>query len=228
MMDTTQNSCDFTGANMRLIRAALGLFEVPQILEQIELEFGESGEKLSRIEQGQRLHENSLRELEDVQNKQAQALEAFYQRQNCMTEASRQLTLLSEQHFDMHIIEPLARRIFPSIDMLSEKISRCRNGSSQLDAFEAVKTELLDVLANYGVEPLVVVSKSAFNAKTMKPVSFTSTKQAGKDMTVNAVVRLGFRREERILRATMVDLYRFEISKTINCQTNQERKHDHD
>ena len=199
-------------ADMQLLRAILRLFAVPKTLEQIEQEFIGHSERLSRIEKAQCLQENGIRELEALHRKQSQALDAFYQGQNCMEEASRQQTLLSEQHYDRHIIEPLARRIFPLIDLLSENISRCPGGSSSSDTFEAVKAELIDLLANYGVEPVEVVSGSAFDAKIMQPVSFTDTDKLKKNMTIKAVVRLGFRRDERIVRPVMVDVYRFEKS----------------
>ena len=120
MISKAEKLNDIRSTDKQLLQAVLGLFAVPQMLEQIEQEAVEHGERLSRIEKALCLHENSIRELEGLHRKQSQALDAFYQKQNCMEEASRQQTLLSQQHFDRNIIEPLACRIFPLIDMLLE------------------------------------------------------------------------------------------------------------
>lgn len=215
-----------TEAEAQAFQAIRRLFAVPQSLEQLAQEVVEQGGRLSRIEEAQGLYGSSVRELEGSHRRQAQALEAFYQQQSCMEEASRQQTLLSQQHFDRHIIEPLARRIFPLIDMISEHISGSRNHANPSDAFEAAKAELVDLLESYGVELVHVVAGSDFDATTMKPVSFTHTNQPHMNRIVKTVVRPGFRRDERVLRSAMVDLYRFEESRSITALNREGENHE--
>ena len=77
------------------------------------------------------------------------------------------------------------------------------------DAFKAFRMELLDLLAGYGVEPIPVHGGDTFDAKKMQPVGFAGTDIKNKHMTVKTIVRSGFRYEDRILRPSMVELYRF-------------------
>jgi len=218
-MNKTKDLNDLAGPDKQLLQAILGLCAMPATLERIEQEVAGQNERLSGIEEAQCLQKNSLRGIEGSNQKQSQALEAFYQRQQCMEEASRQQTLLSQQHFDRHVIEPLARQVFPLIDVLSESGSRCQCDQGCEDHSEAFQAELLDLLASYGIEPIHAASGSAFDAKTMQPACFMNTDQLSRDMTVKDIVRLGFRREDRILRPVMVDLYRFEKPQAITHQS---------
>jgi len=224
MISKAEKLNDLAAEDKQLLQAVLGLFAVPQMLEQIEQEVAGYGERLLRIEEAQCLHEDGIRELEGLHRKQSQALEAFYRKQSCMEEASRQQTLLSQQHYDRHVVEPLTRRVFPLIDMLSDASKN--NDGQHLDILEAIQADLHELLAGYGVEPIFVSVGDIFDAKTMQPVHFVPTHRVTKDKTVEFMVRPGFRREERVLRVAMVGLYRFENPQSITLLTRKGENHE--
>ncbi len=200
----------------KLPRAVAQFLAMPQVLEQIQQSQSEQREQIAKLEEIQSLQGRSLQSLERLFVKQTEAVEALYGKQDCLEQTSRQQTLLSEQHYQQHVIEPLVRRVFPLIDMLLETASGS-NGepfpNAQTDLLEALRAELYELLAGYGIEPIRVTAGSQFEAKVMKPVRFVPTPRAKKDKKIESVVRPGFRRGERILRPVMVAVYRFKDSK---------------
>lgn len=203
----------------KLPRIVAQFLAMPQTLVQIQQSQSEQREQIAKLEEIQSLQGRSLQSLERFTLKQTEAVEALYGKQDCLEQTSRQQTLLSEQHYQQHVIEPLVRRVFPLIDMLLETASGS-NGeqfpNAQTDLLEALRVELYELLAGYGIELIRATTGSPFEGKIMKPVRFVPTPRARKDKKIESVVRPGFRRGERILRPVMVAVYRFEDSKQIS------------
>ena len=205
----------------RLSQAIAHILAMPQTLEQIQQAQSVQREQIAQFDKVQSLQGRILQSLERFSLKQTEAVEALYGKQDCLEQTSRQQTLLTEQHYQQHIIEPLARRVFPLIDMLAGAISGSdgqQHPNGQLDLLEALTVDLHELLAGYGVEPIRATAGSPFDAKTMRPVQRVPTPRARKDKTVESMVRLGFRRGEQILRPVAVSIYRFEGSKQISSE----------
>ena len=203
----------------KLAQVIAQILAMPQTLEQIQQSQSEQREQIAHLKEAQSLQGRSIQSLERFTLKQTEAVEALYGKQDCLEQTSRQQTLLSEQHYQEHVIEPLARRVFPLVDILSEAVSGSSGklvSTARSDLFEALTANMFELLADYGVEPIKVAAGSPFDAKIMKPVRFVPTYRSEDDKTVESMVRLGFRRDELILRPAAVSIYRFEGSKHIS------------
>ncbi len=201
------------------------MLAVPQTLEQIQQSLIEQDGRIAQMEEAQALQGRSLQRSEGSIQKLTQGIEAFYQRQQCLDQASERFSLLSQEHYDRHVIEPLTRRVFPLLDMLTEVSSNNSEGQTadvDCELSEALAADLYELLAGYGVEPVVVTAGSVFDGKTMQPVHSVRTYRPTEDKTVQSMVRPGFRRDEQILRPAMVSIYRFEGSERI--LSNSQRK----
>ena len=226
MIGTRISTDDQPPLEQMLARAIAQILAMPQKLEQIQQFQAEQCEQVPQFQEAQSLQGRSLQKLEGSVLKLTEAVEALYGKQDCLEQTSRQQTLLSEQHYQRHIIEPLVRRVFPLIDMLLEATSGSDgqpHPNDQLDLLEALKAELHELLAGYGVEPIRATAGSVFEAKTMAPARLVPTYRQENDKMVESMLRLGFRRGEQILRAAMVSIYRFEGSKQISSEPQQER-----
>ncbi len=205
----------------RLAQAIVRILDMPQMLEQVQQSLGELAGQIAQIEQAQALHGRTLQRSEGAIQKLTEAIEAFYQKQDCLEQASERFSLLSQQHYDSHVIEPLVRCVFPLVDMLSEAAS-ADNGDG--DLFKAFIADLHELLATYGVEPIQAATGSIFDPKTMQPVEFAPTCNRKDDKLVESMVRQGFRRGDRILRPAMVVIYRFDGSKQTSSNSRKERQ----
>ena len=77
-----------------------------------------------------------------------------------------------------------------------------------LDTFDSFVDEIDDRLFNQGVSPIEPDS-AAFDPKIQKPLSTEPTDDPDRDKTVAAVVRRGYRLEQRVLRPQIVRVYTF-------------------
>ena len=205
----------------KIAQAIVQLLAMPQTLEQIQESLDEQNKRIVQLEKAQIRQGQTLQESEGSIQKLTQGIEAFYQRQQCVEQASERLSLLSQQHYDRHVIEPLTRRVFPLMDMLSEASQNSEEQHS--DILEAVQADLHELLAGYGVEPISVSAGGAFDAKTMQPVQLIPTHRKTEDKAIQSMIRPGFRCDKRILRPAMVVMYRFEGSKHISRNLGEER-----
>ena len=194
------------------------VYAMPQALEQIIQAGSEQESRIVRLEQMQLAHNQNLQDVESSLQKLATGLDAFYQQSQCLQQASDRLSLLSEQHYQQHVIEPLARRVFPLLDMYEEALSNDKQ-SDLLDAFAA---DLYELLAGFGVEPILMSVGDAFNPSTMQPMQTVFTQQRKSDKTVASVVRQGFCCQSRILRTAKVALYRFDRSRRVSIVKTEE------
>ena len=206
---------DPQSSEQRLAQAIAQILAMPQILEQVQQSQSEQREQIAHFEEAQSLQGRSLQKLEGSFLTQTEAITALYGKHDCLEQTSRQQTLLSEQHYQEHVIEPLVRRIFPLIDILLEAVSGSNGklvSTARSDLFEALTANLYELLADYGVEVIQTAAGSPFDAKIMKPVRFVPTLRTRQDKKIESVVRPGFRRGKRMLRPVMVALYRFKDS----------------
>ena len=119
---------------------------------------------------------------------QGAAISSLCAQQECLEEASRRQKALSEEHYQSHVVEPLARHLLHIFDLVA--------GDSPL--VTGIRHELLELLATYGVEELP--RSETFDRKTMQSIQTVATEDPMLHGSVAKVSQVGFRRGDRILR----------------------------
>lgn len=213
MIDERIPIADETSKEPEIAQIMARIFTVPRILETIRQSLTDQERRLAQLEKLLTIHAQSNQALEGSIKSLTAGMEAFYQRQQCLEQASQRLTQLSQQHYEHHIIEPLSRSILSVVDMLRDA-SKNSNGQKS-DLVEAIEASLHELLAAYGIKKISVAIGSDFDAKIMQPVRMIGVCQQRYDKKVEAVIRHGYRCNERILRPSMVSIYRFENPKEI-------------
>jgi molecular chaperone GrpE (heat shock protein) len=129
--------------------------------------------------------------------------------------ASQTNLLLGKQHYEDHIIQPMARSLFAVIDLIedahkSRKNNHGQSGQDQAELIEAIKVQLEQFLQNYGVEVIRHRPNTQFNRQLMKPVSRVSTTDKRLDGLVAGSLQIGFRwNQQRLLRPESVSIYKY-------------------
>lgn len=127
-------------------------------------------------------------------DRNATGVEAVYERLRCVEGSVEQQRQLTDQHFEARVIEPLVRRIFSVIDLLGPDRPPHQTDESRrtsADVQNAIRTELLALLAGYGVEPVGSEPGSHMDPRLMRPARTRWTDDHALDMTVAECVRTG-------------------------------------
>jgi len=129
--------------------------------------------------------------------------------------ASQTNHILSKQHYEDCIIQPMVRSMFPVIDIIEDackswKDNQSRTNQPQVELLEAIKTQLQQFLGNYGIEIVRHKPNSRFNPQLMKPVSRVSTSNKELDGLLARSLQSGFKwNQHRLLRPESVSIYKF-------------------
>ena len=132
-----------------------------------------------------------------------------------LEKASQTNHILSEQHYEDHIIQPMVRSLFAVIDIIEDackswKDDQDRTNQYQAELLEAIKTQLQQFLANYSIEFVRHRPNSQFNPQLMKPISRVSTSNKELDGLVAQSLQSGFKwNQHRSLRPESVSIYKF-------------------
>lgn len=159
---------------------------------------------------GKRQDEN-LRRMQELRKDQ----EALYQQLQLLSESQHRQNELIRTQLDTLVVQPLTSRLLPIVDLLDQAIGRradAVSGNSDDDGQalnKALRTQLFDVLGIYDIEPITVRPGDAFDADTMQPIETCDTADPNQHRRIAAVVRWGFRRNDRVVRPAAVRLYRY-------------------
>ncbi len=74
---------------------------------------------------------------------------------------------------------------------------------------ECYRDTVLDILYRQGVEPYDAPAETAFDPKLHRALGSVATSTPGQDRSIARVVRVGFRREARVIRSLEAEVYRF-------------------
>ena len=160
-------------------------------------------------------HNTHLENIQQLEQQLLEAIKSLYQRQECLERASQQQELLSRQHYDQHIIEPMARSFLPIADI----IEQARKSYTDIEfipkddvmgLFQAIETHFIQYLSNYDIKLFRSRQGSKFNPKYMQPIRMVLTDQQEKDQTVEKSLQPGLRHDDRVLRYESVAIYRFD------------------
>ena len=121
---------------------------------------------------------------------------------------------LSEQFYDEQVIEPMARSLFPLVDFTIRAGHALEKDTSRYQLafqyFAAIQTQLDQFLINFGIERFQHRAEEPFNPKVMKPVKIVQTCDKSLIGLVAESLLCGFRKQDRILRAETVSLFKRE------------------
>jgi molecular chaperone GrpE (heat shock protein) len=203
------------GATQReLVKQTLDLLSLPKQLRALVRQQGLQQHQAEEIRQQV---SQCVQSVQDV----ARCVEQLYQRQECLENAGRQQAMLTEQHYENHVIEPLARQLFPIVDLTERALSVGAGGQCSChDVLEATRSQTLELLAYYSIAPFLATLGCPLDAKIMYPAEMRPTADPSADRTIAANIRCGFRRGQRILRPLHVAIYRLEISLTRSADPN--------
>ena len=119
---------------------------------------------------------------------------------------------LSPQFYDHQIIEPMARGLFPVVDMIhgTLEISDSQRFS---DLVKGIKTQLSEFLATFGIEHFRHKTEQRFDPKVMKPLKRITTYDRRLDGLIAESLQCGFKNSDRLLRLESVSIYQYQLRK---------------
>ena len=172
--------------------------------------------QISQVENKQQL---SLNHFESIR----QLLENTVSTNNLLEKASEANHLLGKQHYQERIIEPMLRSLFPVFDIIAD--SRKHHGYCSCNAMslmDSIYSQLLQFLANYGVEIFEHTKADSFNREIMKPIKWETTSQEHLENSIAQSLQAGFRLgQTRILRMETVSLFKYQPSETNSITLNE-------
>ncbi len=119
---------------------------------------------------------------------------------------------LSAEFYNEQVVLPLARSLFPVIDLIHEaQATLATNEPRYRQAIQYVTglhTQIAQFLASYGIETFRHDSEEKFNPKLMQPIKTEPTYDRNLNDCIAASLQCGFRKDERILRLEKVSLYK--------------------
>ena len=129
--------------------------------------------------------------------------------------ASQTNLLLGKQHYEDHIIQPMVCSLFAVIDIIEDACKSWKDDQDQatqpqIELLEAIKTQLEQFLANYGIKIVWHKPNSLFDPKLMKPVSRVLTTDKSLDGCIAKSLQVGFVwNQQRLLRPESVSIYKY-------------------
>ena len=137
--------------------------------------------------------------------------------------ASRERQILSEEHYQDHIIQPMVRSLFAIFDFVNDvrngSTGRSNNGEMcRKELADSVLIQLCQFLSAYEIELIQHKAGAKFDPRQMRPVKKISTDDKGLDNRVAKSLRTGFRgqQQQRLLRPESVVLYEYRETKSTN------------
>jgi molecular chaperone GrpE (heat shock protein) len=155
-------------------------------------------------------------------------LEALILQNRLLENASKENRLLTQDHYQQCIVEPMARSLFAVFDDIEGARRRCGE-TEQIDSsavcgtLDGIYIHLRQFLSIYQIEPIRHSPNSRFDPKVMRPIKVIATENKDLNNCVAVSLQAGFRwREDRLLRPESVAVYRYE--KPLNNNFDKEER----
>ena len=181
----------------------------PDFPEEVSEQIVRLSNQISQVETKQ---QQSLYGLESVK----QQLDDLTSTNKLLENAGKANQLLGQEHYAQHIVEPMVRSLFPVFDIIAD--SRNHHGHCGCNAtglMDSIYSQLLQFLANYGVEIFEHTTADSYDREIMKPIKWETTSQEHLENSIAQSLQAGFRLgQTRILRMETVSLYKHQPSKT--------------
>lgn len=127
--------------------------------------------------------------------------------------ALKERSVLSEQYFGEHVIEPMSQTLFPAIDLIDDALAALPEEQSGCDTsvrqlLGAIKAQHLQFLIHYSIEYIRHEPGTAFDPQVMKPAKVVLAPSVELDHCMASSLQAGFRvRQGRLLRPESVAIY---------------------
>lgn len=194
-------SCLLLPDRITALEGAAG--QVDQRLEGLETTIAAMSQQVDLLMRGSA---ESAQQSQSVHSR----LDTILDHQESLNASVSQNSVLSEQHFESHVLEPLTRRLFPVIDLIDTALKQSgppAGGEPVAQTLSAAHDQLTELLAVYGVEAIDVPVGSPFVARFMHAGESRSAPNHQMVGTVASTIRRGFREGERVLRPPVVVVY---------------------
>jgi len=139
----------------------------------------------------------------------AESVGDLHRRQDSLEEAGRREEKLSEEFFSHHVIVPLAKGLFSTVDLVAQHSRNREQSCSGTPALlQGIKAQLLSALGNLKIETLIAKPGDTFDPSWMQPVETLDARSGDRGGTVASLVRLGFKRGTHLLRPAGVTVFK--------------------
>jgi molecular chaperone GrpE (heat shock protein) len=119
---------------------------------------------------------------------------------------------LSAEFYNEQVVLPLARSLFPVIDLIHEAQATLDTNEPRyrraLQYLIGLHTQIAQFLSSYGIDLFRHDTEEKFNPKLMQPIKKEPTGDQNLTGCIAASLQCGFRKDERILRLEKVSLYK--------------------
>jgi len=179
---------------------------------------------------------SQLGQIETRQQQMAYRLDAlagklndFGSLKNLLEQECQSKRILTKQHYENHIIQPMVRTLAPIADMVDDAQKTLDSGPDGTadkvsELVNAVYTQLKQFLNSYGVESIKHRPNARFNPRLMKPVKIVPTTDRNLDGCVAESLLTGLiLGQDRLVRPESVSLYRYEAVHETEMLTLNER-----
>ena len=122
--------------------------------------------------------------------------------------------MLGDQFYDERLIQPMVRSLFPAVDHIDAAQDKLEEDEathrSALQYLEAIRAQLEQFFAGYGIEIFRHQTEETFDPKVMKPLKIIFTNDPELNDLVAESLQCGFRMGERITRLETISLFKYE------------------
>jgi molecular chaperone GrpE (heat shock protein) len=172
---------------------------------------------------------NQVSQAETKQQQTLYNLESLKQQLDNMTSANSLLenavitiNQLGKQHFDEHVIEPIARSLFPVFDLIADANKHWSSSDKVIELLNVIWTQMAQFLAVYDIHAITHNAEDEFTPKTMKPLTWVPVDNKNFDGLVAESLQTGFQfGNERMLRLETVSLFKYQPSETNSITLNE-------
>lgn len=181
-----------------------------EILDQLPAKLTQLETQLTKV---QTSRQQIVYSLERIEKRMEQLIEA---QMRLLETSAKENQLLTEEHYQNCIIQPMVRSIFPAFDFIQDfrdnhKEGEQHNDRSLDDLTEGIFIQLRQFLSVYEVQLIQCRPGAKFDPRQMRPVKTVSTHNKRLDNRVAKSLRAGFRwRQDNPLRFESVVLYKYQ------------------
>ncbi|MHC4538692.1 MAG: nucleotide exchange factor GrpE, partial [Planctomycetota bacterium] len=214
-----EKAIERTNVELGLFRSELShvLGKQQATLELTDEKLAPLSAQLAKLQTGQQQISYSLERVEE-------RLEQLNAESKLLENASRENRLLTEEHYENHVFQPMVRSLFPAFDLLDDAQNGIAERTEDSDKrtqqlIEGILIQLGQFLSAYGVERIEHKPGAKFDPAEMSPVKTVTTHDKRLDNRVGKSLRAGFRGpQQRLLRTESVALYRYREPKLMRSE----------
>jgi len=190
-----------------MCQVLLEFAQLPSRLSDAEQRLAEIRAVLACIGERQQAQKALLENVSEHCRKVEGGVEALFRKEESLEKASALQAMLGETHYQEHVILPLVRHLWLIYDWAAEAQQNWKQSDVQvIGLLEAVRSQVIELLSVFGVEPIEEIPGSPFDGRIMRALEAPAGDGSGKALSVSETLRIGFRFGLRVLRPQIVIL----------------------